>query len=124
MSTPVRLVYLDNNVNIELHKHLCTIAHDLCVFSKLDQCLEDICSTTSEPESVILIVSESFGKEVAEFIDAIPQLRAVYIYCYDIDEHITWVTDYSKIGATRLFNEKNDLIEQLSIEIYGPKIQV
>jgi hypothetical protein len=124
MSTPVRLIWLGSNVNLNTQKRLQTIVPNLSVFSSLEDCLDNICSTSSIPNSVILIVSSSFGEQIAELVDALPQLRVIYIYCCDTNKHIAWATQHSKIGANRVFNQENDLIMQLTVEMNGAIIQV
>ena len=124
MSLPVRLLWLSDNANSSLQTRIRSIASDLIVFSNLEDCLDNIISTSSTYDSVLLIVSGSFCQNIGLLIDALPQLRAVYIYCFDTHQYTTLATQYEKIGVNRVFNQENNLIMQLTADLNATKIQV
>jgi hypothetical protein len=117
MTSPVELIWLDNSASPHVQTRLRDIAPNLNVFTNSDACIDHIISACSTPDSVFLIVSGSLGQQVAAVIDALPQIRAVYVFCFDTSKHIPWATQYNKIGADRMFSQENNLITRLTADL-------
>ncbi|CAM4822266.1 unnamed protein product [Rotaria magnacalcarata] len=124
MSMPVRVVWLGKNKDSIVPKRLRKIVPDLSTYSTIVDCVDSIRSISSAHNNVILIISGSFDKQTAELIDILPQLRAIYIYCCDANEHITWITQRGKIGVDEIFDQENDLIVRLTTELNEATTQI
>ncbi|CAF3322565.1 unnamed protein product [Rotaria socialis] len=124
MASLMRVLWLSSDATSNMPKQLRKIIPDLSTHSNLDDCVDNICSISSIPNSIILVVSSSFSKQTAELIDYLPQLRAIYIYCCDTSEYVTWAAQYSKIGFDRVLNQENDLIMRLTSELQETTIPI
>jgi hypothetical protein len=111
------LAWVDVNTSLTTQKRLSSIGLTLNVFSDLNTFIDYITNNATEPDSVILIISGSFGQELMPMIEAFPQLRAIYIYCTDANKHIYWAQKCNKIGVERVFSEENDLIVRLTVDL-------
>ncbi|CAF3137748.1 unnamed protein product [Rotaria socialis] len=124
MASLMRVLWLSSDATSNMPKQLRKIIPDLGTHSNLDDCVDTICSISSIPNSIILVVSSSFSKQTAELIDYLRQLRAIYIYCCDTSEYVTWAAQYSKIGFDRVLNQEKDLIMRLTSELQETTIPV
>lgn len=118
------VVWVDETASTTTQSHLRTIWPDLEVFNDLDSCIFHITSNIESADAAVLIVSGIFGQKLAPVLDEIPQLHAVYVYCRDLIRHVEWAKHCTKIGLHRVFNQENNLIKQLTIELKGTEEKV
>ncbi len=95
------LLWLDENVNsnkenINAQKILRTVINQLKIFENYHLCEQYIRQIT-DVNSVILIVSGRYGKELIPTIHNLLQLNAVYVYCMDIKSNEIWAKKYDKV---------------------------
>ena len=94
------LLWLDQNVNlkeenINAQKKLKTVINQLKTFENCQLCEEYIRKIT-DVNSIILIVSGRYGRELIPNIHDLLQLNAVYIYCMDVKANELLATNTKK----------------------------
>jgi hypothetical protein len=94
------LIWLDTNVhitkdNIDSQVKLREAINFLQIFDQVDECEENIKSIDNE--KVVFIVSGRLEREVVPRLHDLPQLKCVYVYCFDMAGNKQWSDKYSKI---------------------------
>lgn len=97
-------VWLDGSVdateaNNKIQKKLCQIIENLRTFDNVEVCEKYLRKTTKE--SLILIVSGTFGRQILPSIHDLPQLISFYVFCQDKKGNEQWATKYSKVNNHR-----------------------
>jgi hypothetical protein len=95
------LLWLDENVNsnqenINAQKKFKTVINQFKTFETCQLC-EEYIRQIVDVNSVILIVSGRYGKELIPTIHNLLQLNAVYVYCMDIKSSEIWAKNYKKV---------------------------
>jgi hypothetical protein len=95
------LLWLDENVNlieenVNAQKKLRTVINELKTFENCQICEEYIRQIT-DVNSIILIVSGRYGRELIPNIHDLLQLNTVYIYCMNVKLNEEWAKNYKKV---------------------------
>ena len=81
------------------------------IYENLNECVMDILNETKE-KNVILIVSNASGSKIVPIIHAAPCLRAVYIFCGNIQRAEEWTGPYISI-IDGIFTESPALVQSI-----------
>jgi hypothetical protein len=95
------LLWLDENVNlieenVIAQQKLRTVINQLKTFENYQTC-EQYIQQIEDVNSVILIVSGRYGKELIPKIHDLLQLNTIYIYCMNVKLNELWAKDYQKV---------------------------
>ena len=95
------VIWLDSNVNktienLELQHRLCMLVQLLSIFENVSECEQHIRQIPSS-DRIILIVSDSLGKELIPRIHEVQQLTSIYVFCAHKPTDQSWATPYSKV---------------------------
>jgi hypothetical protein len=95
------LLWLDENVNsieenVEAQQKLKTFENS--------QICEEYIRQITDVNSIILIVSGRFGRELIPNIHDLIQLNAVYVYCMNVKGNEEWAKNYKKVRHKYLYN--------------------
>ncbi|CAF1524334.1 unnamed protein product [Adineta ricciae] len=95
-------VWLDSSVdsteeNRNIQKKLRQIIENLRMFENADICEKYLRKTTKE--SLILIVSGTFGRQILPSVHNLPQLISFYVFCQDKKGNEQWAKKYSKLSC-------------------------
>ncbi|CAF2940792.1 unnamed protein product [Rotaria sp. Silwood2] len=82
-------------------------------FTDVDRCLEYIRSHSNE--SIYLIVSGSFAKEIVPEIYEFSNLVQIFLFCGSISSYAEWAMDYR--NKVMIFDHGDDLLERLWNEL-------
>ncbi|CAF3943657.1 unnamed protein product, partial [Adineta steineri] len=127
-------VWLDNTANSteenkDIQKKLRLIIKKLHMFDNVETCEKYLRNITKE--SVILIVSGAFGRQIIPKIHDLPQIIVFYVFCQNKKSNEEWTNKYNKLGivctssselisciskdqSTRTGTEENPLISVIS----------
>ncbi|CAF1563121.1 unnamed protein product [Adineta ricciae] len=108
------IVWIDANASVATQARLRALGPELAVFSDLESCIDHISSPDKSFADVLLIVSGSFGQNLAHVLNGLPQVYAAYVYCFNISKHVAWAEKYSKIGIYRVLNREDDLLTRIA----------
>jgi hypothetical protein len=102
------LLWLDENINsieenVNAQKKLRTVINELKTFENSKICEEYIRQIT-DVNSIILVVSGRFGRELIPNIHDLIQLNAVYVYCANVKGNEEWAKNYKKVRHKYLYN--------------------
>ena len=84
------------------------------VFDQLDAC-ESYIKNIDVPDEIVLIVSGAYCKEIMLSIQNLPQLRSVYIYCMNEQQHKNWAIQFSKVKRGKhliMTSSNNSLVKK------------
>ncbi|CAF1155415.1 unnamed protein product [Adineta steineri] len=115
--------------NKEIQKKLRHIIEKLRTFDSVETCEKYLRNTPKE--SIILIVSGAFGRQIIPKIHDLPQIVAFYVFCQNKKPNEEWASKYNKLGivctssselitsiskdqSTRTGTEENPLISVIS----------
>ncbi len=95
------LLWLDENVNsnkenFNAQKILRTVINQLKTFENCYLC-EQYIREIIDVNSIILIVSGRYGRELIPTIHHLLQLNTVYVYCMDVKSNEVWANKYDKV---------------------------
>ncbi|UJR19413.1 hypothetical protein I4U23_022543 [Adineta vaga] len=95
-------VWLDNSVdsgeeNRNVQKKLRQIIENLRTFDNVEVCEKYLRKTTKE--SLILIVSGTFGRQILPSVYDLSQLISFYVFCQDKKGNEEWAKKYSKLSG-------------------------
>ncbi|CAF4344234.1 unnamed protein product, partial [Rotaria magnacalcarata] len=78
----------------------------------MDQC--EMYIRKQSNDSIILIVSGQYGRQIMPNVYELSQLIAAFVYCSNKEAHIGWSKDYYKIKAVLTHSDKliNALISE------------
>ncbi|UJR19159.1 hypothetical protein I4U23_022289 [Adineta vaga] len=122
----VTLVWLDKHVYEQQNEQVSTVNCNLIqpsrqqlrsiinfikVFDQVDAC-EYYIQSVDQQEHIVLISSGTYGKEIVSKLHGLTQLRSVYIYCMNEQEHESWVKQFPKIRG--VFNNSDHLLTKLT----------
>ncbi|CAF4257512.1 unnamed protein product [Rotaria sordida] len=102
----VRHVWLDASANSnsssskKVKKQLTTKLEKVTAVNSVNYFKEyiEIC----DDESVVLIVSGSYGRQIVPEIHNLTQLLAVYVYCANLEPNVQWTKNYTKVSLSKL----------------------
>ena len=108
------LIWLDQDANaaaenIQAQPHFRSAINYLKMFKKSDECTKYIQSLTKD-DCVVMIASGRLGQEIIPEIHPLPQVRAIYVYCFNKAKYEPWAKQFSKV--------KLQLRKQITPEIY------
>ncbi|CAF4064313.1 unnamed protein product, partial [Rotaria magnacalcarata] len=89
-----------------------SLSSDLKTFENMDQC--EMYIRKQSNDSIILIVSGQYGRQIMPNVYELSQLIAAFVYCSNKEAHIGWSKDYYKIKAVLTHSDKliNALISE------------
>jgi len=90
----------NNTPILPTRQQLRSIINYLKVFDQLDACQSYIQSVDKQ-EEIVLIASGTYCKEIMPKIHYLTQLRSVYIYCMNEQEHENWTKQFPKVKRTK-----------------------
>lgn len=98
-------IWLDTNVdssqeNRIAQEQLQQVVGTLFTFDNIAMGEKQILKSTEE--SIILIVSGSFGRQIIPRIHDFTQLIAFYVFCEDRKTNEKWANQYSKVNIYRI----------------------
>ena len=73
-----------------------TIISVIKIFTDADQCI--VFLKQMKDRNIFLITSGTFGKSVVPTIHNVPQIKVVFIFCYNKFNHEQWAKDWSNIS--------------------------
>ncbi|CAF1378432.1 unnamed protein product [Rotaria sordida] len=53
-------------------------------------------------QTIVLIVSGSYGRQIVPEVHNLTQLLAIYVYCANIEPNIQWTKNYTKVSLLKL----------------------
>jgi tetratricopeptide (TPR) repeat protein len=65
------------------------------IFNHVDECIDFI--TNDEDRPVVLIVNETDGENIASILDAIKQIKVVYVLSFCQSTNASWMTRHNKV---------------------------
>jgi hypothetical protein len=90
----------NNTPILPTRQQLRSIINYLKVFDQVDACQSYIQSVDKQ-EEIVLIASGTYCKEIMSKIHYLTQLRSVYIYCMNEQEHENWTKQFPKVKRTK-----------------------
>ncbi|CAF0944847.1 unnamed protein product [Didymodactylos carnosus] len=94
------LIWLDANVNptddnfVQQKLHLAI--NYIKVFDSVEQCEQFILKRNENYEKIVLVVSESYARQVVPDVHDLPQISAIYVYGIDKSTNANWAKQYKK----------------------------
>ena len=93
-------LWLDGHVNssednIDTQQELRKLINHLRTFENSDECEQYIRQITQE--TVVLIVSGAFGRQIVPRLHDLPQFSACYVFCQDRKANLQWSSQYPKV---------------------------
>ncbi|CAF1170366.1 unnamed protein product [Rotaria sp. Silwood1] len=99
-------VWLDASANSnsssfkKVEKQLKAKLENLITFNAINDFKEFI--EIHDNQTILLIVSASYGRQIVPEIHNLRQLLAIYVYCANIESNIQWAKDYTKVSLSKL----------------------
>lgn len=102
---PFTCIWLDTNVdssqeNRSAQEQLQQVVDHLFTFNNIAMGEKQIRKSTEE--SIILIVSGSFGRQIIPRIHDLAQLIAFYVFCEDRKTNEKWANQYPKVNIYKI----------------------
>lgn len=100
--TPIfHILWLDAQVNNSEHNQLAQqdlrkMDKNLRTFSNQEECYKCILSTLSD-DQIMLIVSGQLGKEIVPRVHQLPQIKSIFIFCWNPALYEQWATSFDKV---------------------------
>ena len=110
------IVWLDQNHDKLLLKRIKQIISPSSpkTFIKSGRCVDYVVS--SKGNKLFLIVSGSFGENIIRLVHDLPQIVALYVYCFNIQLHEQWAKNFNKIRG--IFTDEHLLVTKLEQDIW------
>ena len=95
------LLWLDDSIqttgeDTAAQQELRALDPNLKIFQSDIEC-ESYIRAQSAQSLVVLIVNGSLGQKIVPRVQDLPQLVAIYIFCFSRDFHLTWSKDIAKV---------------------------
>ena len=114
----ITLIWMDENVNenfdcLDTKCRLNIIVNYLKVFDNAQETIDYVRSAVNE--HLFLIVSGSLGENVVSQISNEYQLKFIYVFCMNREEHSQWTCQYEKISG--IFIDKYEMFHHLTTKV-------
>jgi hypothetical protein len=95
------LVWLDDTIKTSeedtaAQQELRTFDPNLKLFQNDTEC-ENYIRSQSDQSCIILIVNGKLGQQIIPRIQDLPQIIAIYVFCFNIEFHQKWTKDIAKV---------------------------
>ena len=115
-----RIFWLDRNISsskdyADFRRQLQATGHQLETFSNPNVCYESLYAVTDGTDRVVLIVSDTLGRDLVPLIDSSPQLYRVYIYSANSSQTESWTNKYEKARGN-VYPSIQSICEKLKME--------
>ncbi|CAF2404461.1 unnamed protein product [Rotaria sp. Silwood2] len=75
-----------------------TLFEQVFIFTESTACLELVESADTETPCILLLVSGKYGQMlVKDRFQALPQVKDIYVYCFDVAKHNQWAQNCDKV---------------------------
>ena len=109
-------IWLDSSAdsaegNKDIQKKLRHIIEKLCMFDNVETCEKYLRNITKE--SIIMIVSGAFGRQIIPKIHDLPQIIAFYVFCQNKKSNEEWANKYNKVNISIILKKKTKIFDYL-----------
>ena len=104
-------------------RQLKAMTHSFKAFSNADECAESLFSFSHTKDGILLIVSETLGKDVLPLVHSLPHIHRIYLYSSNPSHAESWTKQYEKVRGN-VFPNIQSICDQIQADITNPDAEL
>lgn len=110
VDTPkISLIWLDDSdENTAIQQQLCLLDKNLQTFKTISECEEYIKSRPADA-CITLIVNGRLGEQIVPNIHELPQISAIYVFCFKKELHEKWAKNHTKVFVSKFYFSNKEI---------------